>query len=322
MTRTPVRVLLGAAVALLLLTTACGSDSTKTTSSASSSGSTSSAAGGATFTFTPLDTGGPTTKAALDKGDIDVALLFSSDGAIVKNGWVALEDDKKLQPVDNFVPAVAKAKATAEVTAVLDAVNAKLDKAGLQKLVAAVAIDGQNPEDVAKGFLTDKAVPGSLKATGSFTVGSANFAESEIAAQLYGQALQQAGATVTFKLDFGAREAYIPALESGQLDLVPEFVGTLDTFLGGTSSNDLDKTLSEAKTLAEAKGFTLTKPAEADSVNTFVVTKATADKYGLKTISDLAKVSDPLKFGGPPECPTRPLCVGGLKTTYNLKFNV
>jgi osmoprotectant transport system substrate-binding protein len=322
-----VRILLGASVALLLLASACGSDSTKT-SSASSGGSTasssgsSSSGGGATFTFTPLDVGGPNTKAALDKGDIDVALLFSSDGAISKNGWVALEDDKKLQPVDNFVPAVAKAKATADVTAVLDAVNGDLDKEALQKLVAAVAIDGENPDDVAKGFLSEFNLPGELKATGSFTVGSANFAESEIAAQLYGQALQAAGATVTFKLDFGAREAYIPALEAGQLDLVPEFVGTLDTFLGGTSSNDLDKTLSEAKTLAEAKGFTLTKPAEADSVNTFVVTKKTADKYSLKTISDLAKVSDPLKFGGPPECPTRPLCVGGLKTTYNLKFNV
>jgi osmoprotectant transport system substrate-binding protein len=220
------------------------------------------------------------------------------------------------------VPAVLKAKATPEVIAVLDAVNAKLDNPAMQKLVAAVAIDGENPDDVAKTFLSDSSLPGSLKATGSLTVGGANFAESGIAAQLYGQALQQAGVTVTFKLDIGAREAYIPALESGQIDLVPEFVGTLDTFLGGTSSNDLDKTLSEAKTLAEAKGFTLTKPAEADSVNTFVVTKATADKYSLKTISDLAKVSDPLKFGGPPECPTRPLCIGGLKTTYNLKFNV
>ncbi|MEY2450111.1 MAG: osmoprotectant transport system substrate-binding protein, partial [Acidimicrobiaceae bacterium] len=121
-----VRVLLAAAAAMLLLATACGDDKT-TTSSASSSGG--AAAGGATFTFTPLDVGGPLTKAALDKGDIDVALLFSSDGAIAKNNWVALEDDKKLQPVDNFVPAVRKDKATAGVTAVLDAVNAKLTKA-------------------------------------------------------------------------------------------------------------------------------------------------------------------------------------------------
>ena len=317
--KTPMRVLLAAAAAMLLLATACGSDSSTTSSSASSSGA---AAGGATFTFTPLDVGGPLTKAALDKGDIEVALLFSSDGAIAKNNWVALEDDKKLQPVDNFVAAVRKENATPGNVAVLDAVNAKLTKAEMQKAVAAVSIDGQNPQDVAKKFLTDNNLPGSGKtATGTFVVGSANFAESEFAAQLYGQALQAAGATVTFKMDFGAREAYEPALEAAQLDLVPEFVGTLDTFLGGTSSNDLATTLAEAKTRAEAKGFTLTTPAPADSVNTFVVTKATADKYHLTKISDLANVSDPLKFGGPPECPTRPLCVGGLKTTYGLKFN-
>jgi len=309
------------AAALLLLATACGSDSS-TKSSTSSSSASGAAAGGATFTFTPLDVGGPLTKAALDKGDIDVALLFSSDGAIAKNNWVALDDDKKLQPVDNFVPALTKALATPGNTAVLDSVNAKLTKAEMQKAVAAVSIDGQNPEDVAKKFLTDNSLPASgAAATGTFVVGSANFAESEFAAQLYGQALAKAGATVTFKMDFGAREAYEPALEAGQLNLVPEFVGTLDTFLGGTSSNDLTATLADAKAKAEAKGFTLTTPSPADSVNTFVVTKATADKYHLSKISDLAGVTDPLKFGGPPECPTRPLCVGGLISTYGLKFN-
>jgi osmoprotectant transport system substrate-binding protein len=314
-------VLFGTAIVALLLVTACGSDSSNNTASSASSAS--GGGGGATFTFVPLDAGGPNTKAALDHGDIDVALLFSSDGAIAKNSWVALDDDKKLQPVDNFVPAVNKTKATADVTKVLDAVNAKLTKSEVQKAVAAVSIDGQNPEDVAGKFLTDNSLPPSgTTATGTFVVGSANFAESEFAAQLYGQALQKAGATVSFKMDFGAREAYLPALEQGQLDLVPEFVGTLDTFLGGTSSNDLTATLNDAKPRAEAKGFTLTTPASADSVNTFVVTKATADKYSLKTVSDLAKVKDPLKFGGPPECPTRPLCIAGLKSTYGLKFNV
>lgn len=311
------RVLFAAVAAVSLLAAACGDDSSKTSSASSAAPG---ATGAATFTFTPLDVGGPLTKAALDKGDVDVALLFSSDGAIAKNNWVALEDDKKLQSVDNFVPAVRKDKATADVVAVLDAVNAKLTKAEMQKAVAAVAIDGENPEDVAKKFLSDNNLPGSLKATGTFVVGGANFAESGFAAQLYGQALQAAGATVTFKLDIGAREAYEPALAAGELDLVPEFVGTLATFLGGTASNDLTATLAEAKSKAEAKGYTLTTPAPADSVNTFVVTKATADKYKLAKISDLSTVTDPLKFGGPPECPTRPLCLVGLKDTYGLKF--
>jgi len=319
----PVRALLGVAMVALLLGTACGSDSSSSSSKSSSSSSSGSAAGGATFTFVPLDAGGPNTRAALDHGDIQVALLFSSDGAIAKNNWVALDDDKKLQPVDNFVPAIRTDKNSPAVTAVLDSVNAKLTKQLLQQSIASVSIDGQNPEDVAKKFLTDNNLPAAGNAvSGSFTVASANFAESEFAAQLYGQALAKAGATVNFKMDFGSRETYLPALENGQIDLVPEFVGTLDTNLGGNATNDLNATLTEAKSKAEAKGFTLTTPAPADSVNTFVVTKATADKYHLTKVSDLATVTDPLKFGGPPECPTRPLCIAGLKQTYGLKFNV
>jgi len=215
----PVRALLGSAAVAVLLATACGSDSSN---NANSSASSSAAGAAATFSFVPLDAGGPTTKAALEKGDIQVALLFSSDGAIAKNSWVALEDDKKLQPVDNFVPAVNKSKTTSGVTGVLDAVNKKLTKEEVQKAVAAVSIDGENPEDVAQKFLTDNSLPPSgTSATGTFVVGSANFAESEFAAQLYGQALQKAGATVSYKMDFGAREAYLPALEQGQLDPCP-----------------------------------------------------------------------------------------------------
>ena len=63
----------------------------------------------------PLDVGGPLTKSALENGDIDIALLFSSDGAIAKNSWVALEDDQHLQSVDNFVPAVRTDVVTPEV---------------------------------------------------------------------------------------------------------------------------------------------------------------------------------------------------------------
>jgi len=74
--------------------------------------------------------------------------------------------------------------------------------------------------------------------------------------------------------------------------------------------------------LSGAGVLTVTTPAPADSVNTFVVTKATADKYHLAKISDLESVTTPLKFGGPSECPQRPFCIGGLKSTYGLTFNV
>jgi osmoprotectant transport system substrate-binding protein len=258
---------------------------------------------------------------ALDSGDIDIALLFSSDGAIVKNEWVALEDDKGLQPVDNFIPAVRTEVVTPEVTEVLNAVSAALTVEDMQSLVAAVSIDGENPADVAGSFLEDVDL-GDTAVEGDFVVGSANFAESEITAELYAQALESAGASVEKKLQFGARDAYIPALESGEIDIIPEFVGTLAYFFdeAATVTNDLEATTEVARGLAEAQGITLLEPAPADSVNTFVVTQETADEYGLTTVSDLASVTEALVLGGPPECPERPLCLQGLVDTYGLKF--
>ena len=308
------RVLAAPAVALALVAAACGADDD------ASSGDSDARATGVEFSFVPLDAGGPNTKAALEKGDIDIALLFSSDGAIAKNGWVLLEDDQGLQPVDNFIPAVNTASDTPEIDAVLDAVSAELTVDEMQTMVAAVSIDGENPADVAAAFLEDLTIPDG--ASGDLTVGSANFAESEITAELYAQALEVSVANVDKKLQFGARDAYIPALKSGELDVVPEFVGTLAYFFDANAavSNDLEASLGVARPLAEAQGITLLEPAEADSVNSFVVTQETADEYDLATISDLKDVDEPLVLGGPPECPERPLCLQGLIGTYGLKF--
>jgi osmoprotectant transport system substrate-binding protein len=309
------RLLAALAVVLALFGAACGDDSDDT-----STGGTTGSSDAAEFTFVPLDAGGPNTKAALQKGDIDIALLFSSDGAIAANDWVSLEDDKHLQPVDNFIPAVNTGSNTPEIAAALNAVQAKLTVEAMQDMVAAVSIDGENPADVAKEFLESVTVPEG--ASGDLTVGSANFAESEITAELYAQALESSGATVTKKLQFGAREAYIPALIAGDLDVVPEFVGTLAYFFDANANvtSDLDASVAVSRQLASAKGVTLLDPATADSVNTFVVTQATADKYDLETVSDLASVKDPLRLGGPPECPERQPCLKGLQSVYGLKF--
>lgn len=295
-------------------TTAEGSDST-----AEEGGSES---GGAEFTFTALDAGGPNTKAALENGDIDIALLFSSDGAIVANDWVALEDDQDLQPADNFVPAIRTEVTNDEIEAVLDSVSAALTVEAMQEMVAAVSIDGDNPEDAASAWLEENEVPGDLTAEGSINVGSSNFAESNIAAQLYGQALETAGVDVEYTPDIGARDVYYPALTSGEIDLVPEFTGTLLGFLDGeaTPSPDVEEVLAALRPLAEEDGVSILEPAEADSVNTFVVTQETADEYGLATVSDLAGVSESLTLGGPPECPERPYCLVGLQETYGLTF--
>ena len=307
------RLLAACAVVLALVGAACGDDDdTNATGD--------EPAGEVEFTFVPLDAGGPNTKAALEKGDIDIALLFSSDGAIAANDWVALDDDKDLQPVDNFIPAVNTGANTPEVEAALNAVQAALTVEAMQDMVAKVSIDGENPADVAGAFLEDVTVPEG--ASGDLTVGSANFAESEITAELYAQALEASGANVTKKLQFGAREAYIPALISGDLDVVPEFVGTLAFYFDQNAevTSDLDATVAVARGLASGQGITLLDPSAADSVNTFVVTQATADEYDLETVSDLAGVDQGLTLGGPPECPERIPCLKGLQSVYGLKF--
>ncbi|HYI62017.1 MAG TPA: glycine betaine ABC transporter substrate-binding protein [Acidimicrobiales bacterium] len=276
----------------------------------------------AEFTFRPLDTGGPNTVAALEAGDIDIALLFSSNGAIAANDWVALEDDQGLQQAENFVPAIRTEATSDDIAAVLDAVSEGLTDDVIRAAVARVSIDGGNPEDVAADVLTELDVPADLTAEGDLTVGSANFTESTLVAQIYGQALEAAGVTVDYTPEIGPRDVYFPALETGEIDLIPEFTGSLALFLDDTAEpgSDPDAALEAARELTESRGVTLLGIAPAQSANTFVVTSQTAEKYDLAKMSDLVDVEDPLVLGGPPECPERPFCIPGLERLYRLKF--
>lgn len=309
---------------LALAVGACTDSDKENTSTGSGSGGSGSggSGGGAEFEFTALDVGGPNTKAALEAGDIDIALLFSSDGAIAANDWVTLEDDESLQAADSFVPAIRTEATNEDLEAVLNEVSAALDNEGVQELVASVSIDGDNPEDVAGAFLEENELPGDLTAEGSINVGSSNFAESNIAAQLYGQALAAAGVEVEYTPDIGARDVYFPALESGEVDLVPEFTGSLLVFLdeSAEASNDPDETLELARTATEDRGVTLLDASPAQSANVFVVTAETAEEFSLEKVSDLAAVEESLTLGGPPECPERPFCIPGLEETYGLTF--
>ncbi len=322
MTSTTRRRIAGVLLLPLLALAIAGCSDSDSDDDATSTGDSGGDSSAVEFEFRALDAGGPNTKAALESGDIDIALLFSSDGAIAANDWVALEDDQGLQPADNFVPAIRTEATNDDIDAVLNAVSAALTVEDVQDLVAQVSIDGENPEDVASTWLEENDLPGDLTAEGSINVGSSNFAESNIAAQLYGQALEGAGVDVTYTPDIGARDVYFSALENGEIDLVPEFTGTLLSFLDpeATPSNDVDEVLDALRPLAEEKGITILDPAEADSVNTFVVTQETADQFGLATVSDLAGVDESLTLGGPPECPERPFCLPGLEDTYGLSF--
>jgi len=154
---------------------------------------------------------------------------------------------------------------------------------------------------------------------GEVRFGVVDFTEQVILTQIYGQVLQNAGYKVTYQ-KVASRELADPALFSGKLDMLIEYAGSQLIYLKGEPSADADKVLSELKTKLEPKQVTALDQAPMADQNALTVTQATASKYNLKTISDLAKVSGQLVFGGPPECRERDTCYKGLQTTYNAKF--
>jgi osmoprotectant transport system substrate-binding protein len=144
------------------------------------------------------------------------------------------------------------------------------------------------------------------KSKQSVTVGSANFPENALLAEIYVGALRAAGLTVDTKLNIGSREVLFPAMKKGQIDLVPEYTGSLLAFVstgkpGGTG------TASQVTELNAELPATLTllAPSQAQDQNTVTCTPEIVEKYSLKTLDDLAEVSRNLTIGGPPELATR-----------------
>jgi glycine betaine/choline ABC-type transport system substrate-binding protein len=240
-----------------------------------------------------LDTGGPVTVAALKNGQVDAADLFTTDPSIAANNFVILTDPKSNFAAQNVLPIINKAKATAGVTKTLNAISAKLDTPGLGALMVKVITNKQDPDAVAKGWLTTEG----LDATGadaagvSLKVGSANFPENVLLADIYADALKDQGATISETLNIGSREKYVPALKDGSIDLLPEYNGSILQYLDpkatATSPDDVLKAL---KTALPANLIVLNQSAAQDS-DAIVVTQATATKYNLKSIADLAKAA-------------------------------
>ena len=159
------------------------------------------------------------------------------------------------------------------------------------------------------------------RSKGSLTMGSKNVAGDQILGQVYGQALENAGWDVSFKENLGSTEVVFAALQSGDIDLYPEYLNTVVQFLGGSGGAEVNGVDTELKGLLSGMGIVSTTPAPAVDVNGFYVTKKTANRYKLKTVSDLAPVANRLTFGGPPECEQRPLCLGNVsQELYGLQF--
>lgn len=166
----------------------------------------------------------------------------------------------------------------------------------------------------------DAGTTGPVTRDQAITVGSFNFPESELIAEIYAGALEGAGFTVRRERQVGTRELVLPALQRGLLEVVPEYGGSALTFLGGHATADTDETHRLlARALAE-RGITALRPASAESRNGLVVTSKTADRLALIRLSDLAEVDHAMILGGPPECPERDLCLPGFEQTYGLSF--
>ena len=178
----------------------------------------------------------------------------------------------------------------------------------------AVASCGSSSDPLASGGSTTKAE------TGTIIVGSANFPESALLAEIYAGALSAKGVKVEKKLNIGSRETYIPALKDGSIDLIPEYTGAiLQYFNKDAKATGADDVYAELKAAVPATLTILDKSAAEDK-NAMVVTKDTATKLSLKSIGDLESRAKDLTLGGPPEMKTRLTGVPGLKRVYNLDF--
>ncbi len=151
------------------------------------------------------------------------------------------------------------------------------------------------------------------------TVSSANFTESEIIGNLYAEALKAKGYDVATKFNIGSREAYIPALADGSIDLIPDYTGNLLLFLDKNADVSTPASILNGLPAALlAKNLAALTPAAAEDKDSVVVTRATADKWNLKSIGDLAAHNAEVTMAGPPEFKERPVGLPGLEKNYGL----
>jgi osmoprotectant transport system substrate-binding protein len=160
-----------------------------------------------------------------------------------------------------------------------------------------------------------ESAPGDAK---SIVVGSADFPESKIMAEIYAQVLEANGFTVSRQLGIGSRETYIPAVKDHSIDLIPEYTGNLLLYFDPEATVTTPAEVESALRKALPGDLAILTPSPASDTDTVTVTDATAKKWNLKTIADLAPHSAEVKFAAPSEFQTRPVGLPGLKENYGL----
>ncbi|WP_460359078.1 ABC transporter substrate-binding protein [Mycobacterium sp. ZZG] len=152
----------------------------------------------------------------------------------------------------------------------------------------------------------------------SIKVGSADFTESKILAEIYAQALEANGFSISRQFGIGSRETYIPAVQDHSIDLIPEYTGNLLQYFDAesTATTPDEVLLGLLKDLPG--GLSILYPSPAEDKDTLAVSEQTAQRWNLKTIADLAVHSPEVKIGAPSEFQTRQTGLVGLKQKYGL----
>lgn len=153
-------------------------------------------------------------------------------------------------------------------------------------------------------------------------VASFDFAESELVGEIYAEALERAGVPVRRELGLGPRELVLPALRAGLVDVVPEYLGTALSTVDPAAppARDVPLALRELRAALRPDRLQALEPAAAQNANGLAVTRATADRLGLRRTSDLRAPAGELTIAGPAECPHRPYCLPGLAQRYGIRF--
>ncbi|MEU9365968.1 ABC transporter substrate-binding protein [Streptomyces avermitilis] len=155
---------------------------------------------------------------------------------------------------------------------------------------------------------------------GGVIIGTANFTENQVLGHLYAAALEAAGVRTTVRPNLGTREILIPALKGGDIDLLPEYQGALLHYLAPKSTATEEGAMQNALTVALPSGLQVLPYGMAEDSDAFVVTRATARKYGLSSLADLKKHNGKLVIGAAAEVKKRQAGVVGLKDVYGVEF--
>ena len=190
-------------------------------------------------------------------------------------------------------------------------------------LLVASACGGDDP--LADGGSADG---GGSTDKGSLVLGGQDFTEMQIMASIYEQLLSDAGYTVQTEL-VSTRKVYLRDLQSGDIDIVPEYAGSITDELNleangpnaeQVSSSDIDETMAALRELLEPDGLTALEPAAATDQNAFATTTDYAEENSLTTLTDLGNLGEAITLAASEDCSSRPDCQGGLEGTYSIEI--